>query len=453
MTLFFANLVQVVFYLAVPFYVSWQVTSISLATALVFTLPLLMLGRANYRLGKLGTAAANQLSGVTQESLAMAKVILGFGNQHKSRHSLTQTFDTLRRIACKSLTLQAATPLLYEPLGLLVLVVTVCAGRLYGVPLSEIAVLLWALRSCIPLLGNLASQRNSLLNFVPSYEQIKTLRQGAVELKQPSGTRLFTGFQQGVAIEQLTFAYPGHEPVLVDVNVNVAKGTMVAIVGASGAGKSTLIDLILGFHPLTAGRVTFDGIPLEQYDINSYRQRIGYVPQDSVLFHMTIRENLRWAKEDATDAEIREACRQANADEFIERFPDGYDTMVGDRGVRLSGGECQRVALARAVLRKPELLVLDEATSSLDTSSERLIQQAIEMVAKETTVLVIAHRLSTIVNADYVYVLERGRVVEEGTYQTLVQQNGLFARMTQMQLLGTPPETAERTEGTHAVGR
>jgi ABC-type multidrug transport system fused ATPase/permease subunit len=270
---------------------------------------------------------------------------------------------------------------------------------------------------------------------LPSYEQVKNLQHQARELEQRSGELLFSGFHQEIAVEDLTFEYPGHKPTLMDVNLRIPKAKMIAVVGESGAGKSTLIDMIMGFNEPLSGRVTFDGVPLERFDIKSYRQRIGYVPQDSILFNMTIRDNLRWANEAATDEEIKQACRQANADEFIERFPDGYDVLVGDRGVRLSGGQCQRVALARAILRKPDLLILDEATSSLDTKSERLIQQAIENIARETTVVVIAHRLSTITNADYVYVLHKGRIVEEGTYKELVRKQGHFSRMTQMQAL------------------
>lgn len=210
---------------------------------------------------------------------------------------------------------------------------------------------------------------------------------------------------------------------------------MVAVVGESGAGKSTLIDVVMGFNEPSGGRIAVDGGDLGDVDVVSYRRRIGYVPQESVLFNLSIRENLRWANEEATEAEIREACRQANAMEFIERFPEGLDTVVGERGVRLSTGQCQRVALARAILRRPQLLVLDEATSALDTLSERLIQQAIERVARDTTVVVIAHRLSTITNADYIYVLQRGQVVEEGTYADLVARDGHFTRMTQLQVL------------------
>ena len=193
----------------------------------------------------------------------------------------------------------------------------------------------------------------------------------------------------------------------------------------------------MGFNEPKSGQITFDGTNLQEFDINSYRKRIGYVPQDSILFNMSIRDNLIWAKEDATNEEIKHACRQANADEFIEGFPHGYDTLVGDRGIRLSGGERQRISLARAILRRPELLILDEATSSLDTHSERLIQKAMENIAKETTIIVIAHRLSTIVNADYVYALKRGKVIEEGTYSDLIKMDGYFNRMVKVQLLET----------------
>ncbi len=435
LALLFANLIQLVCYLAVPFCLSWQMTSLSLVAALVFAWPLLWLGKSAYRLGKVTTATANEMGTVIQESFTLAKLVLGFGNQHKSLADLKRTFESHRRAVLKARTLVTATPLMYEPVAMAVLVITVFAAQRFAMPLSEIAVLLWTLRNAIPLLGSLAAQKNALSNCSPSYEQITRLRGQARAFTQPSGAKPFDGLRQGIAIERVSFAYPDHEPILREVSLVIPKGKMIALVGESGAGKSTLIDLVMGFLEPTAGRVTVDGVPLSQFNIDSYRSRIGYVPQDSVLFNRSIRDNLRWAHETATDAEIRAACRQANADEFIERFPEGYDTVVGDRGVRLSGGQCQRMALARAILRKPELLILDEATSALDTHSERLIQQAIETVARETTVIIIAHRLSTIINADYVYVLSRGAIVEEGAYQDLVRRQGPFSRMTQMQLL------------------
>ena len=230
-------------------------------------------------------------------------------------------------------------------------------------------------------------------------------------------------------MEGVCFSYDSDRPVLTDINIEIKKGSMVAFVGRSGSGKSTLIDIIMGFNEPQRGTISIDGVPLHNFDINSYRKCIGYVPQESVLFNMSIRDNLLWAKEDATVDEIREACLIANAAEFIEQFPGGYDTLAGDRGVRLSGGQIQRIALARAVLRNPDILILDEATSSLDNESERLIQQSIEAIAKKMTVIVIAHRLSTIARADHIYVLQDGRIMEEGTYSHLIEKDGSFSQM------------------------
>lgn len=438
MALFCAHVSQLVLYLAVACFLSWQVTSLSMVMAAVLVLPLVLLGRVSYRYGQRNTATGNQIGSVVQESLGMARVILGFGNQQKSIQDLERAFDAHRQVTVPSQTLKAGMPLIFEPFAMLVLAVALLTARRLAIPLSEVAVLLWALRCGIPLVGSVTTQRNLMAHLLPSYEQITSLRERARALRQPSGTRVFTDFQGELVMEHVTVAYPGHEPSLLDVSLRIPKGHMIAVVGESGSGKSTLIDTIMGFHTPLAGRVTIDGVALGEFDITSYRKRIGYVPQDSVLFNTTIRENLRWADPAATDEEIKAACRAASADEFIEQFRDGYDTVVGDRGVRLSGGQCQRVALARAILRKPELLILDEATSALDTQSERLIQQAIERVAKDTTVIVVAHRLSTIVKADYVYVVSRGRVIEEGSYDVLVRRQGHFSRMTQLQALELP---------------
>lgn len=438
MAFLFAYLMQLIFFLAVPFCLSWQVTIISLSAGLLFSWPFILLGKRSYRLGALSTSTSNQFSSVIQENISLAKLVLGFGNQQRSIDDAKRTFDAHRQVTIKSQILTVAIPILYRPFGVMMIAIALFAARWFKVPLSETTVLLLALSQVALSLSNLTTQKNSLDNFSPSYEQIKALRLRATELKQKSGAKKFSGFVRELKMENLSFSYPaGNQPVLEDINVRIPKGKMVAIVGKSGSGKSTLIDIMMGFYEPVSGLIMLDGVSLQEFDITSYRQRLGYVPQDSVLFNMSIRDNLRWAKEDATDEEVRQACQQANADEFIEGFPQGYDTLVGDRGVRLSGGQTQRVALARAILRKPDILILDEATSSLDTHSERLIQEAIESIAKETTVIVIAHRLSTVVNADYIYVLKKGRVIEEGIYSDLIRMNGEFQQMAKLQVLET----------------
>jgi ABC-type multidrug transport system fused ATPase/permease subunit len=218
-----------------------------------------------------------------------------------------------------------------------------------------------------------------------------------------------------------------------DINITIKKGKMTAIVGESGSGKSTLIDLLIGFYEPDKGVILADKKPLQEFDIYSFRRHIGYVPQDTILLNDTVKNNLLWSNEKATEMEIVEACKLANAREFIMELSDGYDTVVGERGVRLSGGERQRIALARALLNKPELLILDEATSALDSRSELLIKSAIENIAHKTTLVVIAHRLSTIVNADYIYVLQKGRIIEQGKFDSLISLDGAFRRTVKIQ--------------------
>ncbi len=208
---------------------------------------------------------------------------------------------------------------------------------------------------------------------------------------------------------------------------------MTAIVGASGAGKTTLVDLIPRFYDPTLGRILVDGADLREFDINSVRRKLAVVSQDTFIFNTSIRANIAYGSETATEEAIWEAARLANALEFIQEMPEGLDTQMGDRGVRLSGGQRQRIAIARALLRNPEILILDEATSALDSVSERLIQESLETLAAGRTVIAIAHRLSTIVRANKVVVLEQGRIVEQGTYQELLEQRGRLWNYHQMQ--------------------
>lgn len=435
LSLIMASAIQLVLYAAVPLYLSWQVTLVCLGSTTLIALPFIAVGKLSYRLGKINTETGNKIGAVVQENLGLAKIVLGFGNPEKGSAALAAAFDEHVDATVKFQTWGNSISNIYHPLGLLVLAAAMVGSQRLGLPLSEAAVFLLAMVRIIPAIGQLATQKNGLDNILPSFDQVMALRGRAQRLKQLSGPTKFEGLRHGLALESVTFGYPGREPVLTNIDIIIPKGRMVALVGESGSGKSTLIDLIMGFHEPLSGRVLCDGAPLAELDINSFRRKIGYVPQDAVLFSGSIRDNLLWAKGDATEEDIRRACRQAYAAEFIEASPKGYDTEIGDRGVRLSGGQLQRVALARAILRKPEILILDEATSALDTHSERLIQQALEELAKETTVVVVAHRFSTIVKADLIYVLEKGRVIEEGSYAVLMGRDSRFRGMARLQAL------------------
>ena len=289
---------------------------------------------------------------------------------------------------------------------------------------------MWSLLAAMPILSALIQGNVSISNFLPSYEQLISLRKSAMEFEEVQGDRIFLSLEREIKFKDVSFTYPGRSQTLTDVSLNLRKGQMIALVGESGSGKSTVTDLLLGLQTAEQGLVMIDDVPLGEWNQNSFRERVGYVPQDPQLFHFSIRDNLLWACEKATKHDLWDALRLANAETFVKDLPYGIDTVVGDRGVRLSGGQRQRIALARALLRTPELLILDEATSALDSESERLIQQSIEQVAQNTTILVVAHRLSTIARADQVYVLRLGRVVEEGSYAVLsVKPDGILKAM------------------------
>jgi subfamily B ATP-binding cassette protein MsbA len=249
-----------------------------------------------------------------------------------------------------------------------------------------------------------------------------------------SGPRPFAGLQSEIEFADVTFSYAGSDrPALRHIDVRVPRGKTTAIVGPSGAGKSTLIDLLCRFHDPTQGRIIVDGVNLAELDLNAWRQSIAVLNQEAFLFNTTILENVAFGKLDASNDEILEAARKANAHSFIHQFPEGYLTPVGDRGVRLSGGQRQRIALARAMIRDAEIVILDEATNALDSIAERLIQDALESFGRERTMIVIAHRLSTIAQADQVIVLNEGRVVEQGGLAEVLRSDGLFAQMYRLQ--------------------
>jgi subfamily B ATP-binding cassette protein MsbA len=259
-----------------------------------------------------------------------------------------------------------------------------------------------------------------------------------VEIADAAGALAKPSFDREIAFEGVSFAYRDGEPALHDVSFTLPKGSLLALVGPSGSGKSTVVDLLVRFFDVSRGRVTIDGMDVRRVRLRDLRGLMGIVSQETVLFHDSVRANIAYGQPDATDAEIEAAARAAHAHEFVSRLPRGYDTLVGERGVQLSGGQRQRVAIARALLSDPPILVLDEATSSLDSESERVIQDAIEKLLAGRTVMVIAHRLSTAQRADQILVIEGGRVVERGTHASLLASGGTYRRLYDLQFGDSP---------------
>lgn len=296
----------------------------------------------------------------------------------------------------------------------------------------------------------LIARLEQAMNFVSSLffeapvltEYFKTLDQQSLVNEKP-GAATLAKVKGDVAFEHVTFAYETSRTAVEDLTFAVPAGATVALVGSTGAGKSTAMGLLHRLWDPTSGRITIDGVDIRDYTLDSLRQNIGVVFQESALFHRSIADNLRVGKPDATMEELTQAAKLAEAHDFILRQPQGYDTLVGERGATLSGGERQRLAIARGLLKNPPILILDEATSALDTLTEARVQRALKMLMKGRTTFVIAHRLSTIREADLILVLERGRIVERGQYAELVQGDGPFARLVSVQggLGGPPPAT------------
>jgi len=415
----FAQIIQLVIYLSIPFLLNAPMTIIAITLAIIFGMPFLRLNKISYTLGKANTKTANIAMGILNEIMQSARIILGFGRQAGAKLQYLNAFDAHMDVTIKSQTLGVAVSNLFAPLGILASVVALGFAIEQQESISELTAVMWSLLSALPILSALLHTNISINNFIPSYEQLLLLRNRAEEYTEIEGEKEFDKLEDGIKFQSVIFSYPGRKNTINSIDLFIKKGEMLALVGESGSGKSTITDLLLGLQIPASGSILIDNEPLSCYRQNSFREKIGYVPQEPILFHTTVRENLLWAYDTSDESELWSALSMANAEEFVKELPYGIDTVVGDRGVRMSGGQRQRIALARALLRKPELLILDEATSALDTESEILIQNSIEKLAHNTTILIVAHRLSTIKQADQVCVMQNGKIIESGSYKEL----------------------------------
>ncbi len=416
---------------------NWRLTLVILAVTPVIVASGVLLGA---RLRKLSTLVQDKLAdsnAFAEEAFNAVRVVKAFGREtyEVDRYNLQteHTFDAVMRLTV----IRSAFGPLVSFLGFTALAIIlwfggreVLANRLTAG--SLIAFLVYGINIGASL-GSFTSIYTQIQEAAGASRRIFEIMDETPEIRNEPGSIPLPTVKGSITLDGITFAYDVKEEVLHNICLTISPGEVLALVGPSGAGKSTLFNLIPRFYDPTRGKVCIDGYDLRRVSLESLRGQIGLVPQETQLFSGSIRENLRYGRLDTTDEELAQAARAANAEEFILRLPQGYDTQVGEKGVKLSGGQRQRVAIARAILKDPRILLLDEATSSLDSESEGLVQEALERLMHNRTTIIIAHRLSTIHRADRIAVLDQGELCELGSHTELMEKDGLYAKLYRMQ--------------------
>ncbi len=429
--------VSLVAFVAILFIISWRLSLLALVVAplfLGFLKPMLWRLRRGYRSAY---DAQGELTSMLQETASGARLVRAYGAENFEHERFKETNLTFFKQMVRAERIRLLSSPLSEILGSIVTLIIVWVGAqfVFSGELTAEAFLTFltiSLRVQLPIKTLTTFPARAQLAMAAADRFFEILDTG-MEPVSATGRDVHQ-FEREVVYEDVHFAYDSDEPVLRGVSFEVKRGEVVALVGPSGAGKSTIVDLLPRFYRPHKGRITVDGVDVAEIRLESLRNLLGVVSQETVIFHDTVRANIAYGGLDRySQEEIEAAVNAANAQEFIERLPDGYDTLLGDRGVRLSGGQRQRIAIARALLRDPPLLILDEATSALDTESERLVQGAIDRLMASRTVIVVAHRLSTIQGADKIIVLDDGRIVESGRHDDLLTRDGPYRRLYQMQ--------------------